>query len=62
MKNKTNKTFWGLKNQEQPGEFPFTHGIYPNMYTDRLWTMRQYAGFASAEDSNERYHLSLIHI
>ena len=59
MKNKTKKKFWGLKNKEQPGEFPFTHGIYPNMYTDRLWTMRQYAGFASAEDSNERYHYLL---
>ena len=38
--------FWGPKNGEQPGEYPFTHGIYPNMYTGRLWTMRQYAGFA----------------
>lgn len=38
-----------------PGEFPFTRGIYPNMYRDRLWTKRQYAGFGSAEDSNKRY-------
>ncbi len=38
-----------------PGEFPFTRGIYPNMYRGRLWTMRQYAGYASAEESNARY-------
>ncbi len=40
----------------QPGEFPFTRGIYPGMYTTRPWTMRQYAGFATAAESNERYH------
>ena len=39
-----------------PGEFPFTRGIYPGMYTSRPWTMRQYAGFATARESNERYH------
>ncbi|MCA9839216.1 MAG: methylmalonyl-CoA mutase [Trueperaceae bacterium] len=38
-----------------PGEFPFTRGVYPQMYTSRLWTMRQYAGFGSAEASNARY-------
>ncbi len=38
-----------------PGEFPFTRGIYPSMYRGRLWTMRQYAGFSSAEESNARY-------
>ena len=38
-----------------PGEFPFTRGIRRNMYRGRLWTMRQYAGYASAEESNERY-------
>ena len=38
-----------------PGEFPFTSGIYQDMYQGRLWTMRQYAGFASAEESNKRY-------
>ncbi len=41
------------------GEFPFTRGIYPGMYRSRLWTMRQYAGFASAEESNKRYHFLL---
>ncbi len=38
-----------------PGEYPFTRGIYPTMYRGRLWTMRQYAGFGSAEESNRRY-------
>ncbi len=37
------------------GEYPFTRGIYPEMYRSRLWTMRQYAGFGSAEESNKRY-------
>ncbi len=40
----------------KPGEFPFTRGVYPRMYTGRPWTMRQYAGFASAKESNRRYH------
>ena len=39
----------------QPGEFPYTRGVYPNMYRGRHWTMRQYAGMATAEESNERY-------
>jgi methylmalonyl-CoA mutase N-terminal domain/subunit len=42
-----------------PGEFPFTRGVQPNMYRGRLWTMRQYAGFGSAADSNRRYHYLL---
>ena len=42
-----------------PGEFPFTRGIHPGMYRSRLWTMRQYAGFGTAEESNERYHYLL---
>src|SRR5437588_11948165 len=40
----------------RPGEYPFTRGVYPRMYVDRPWTMRQYAGFASARQSNRRYH------
>ncbi len=44
---------------EMPGEFPFTRGIFPDGYRGRLWTMRQYAGFASAEESNERYRFLL---
>ena len=39
-----------------PGEYPFTRGVYPSMYTGRPWTMRQYAGFGTAKESNERYH------
>jgi methylmalonyl-CoA mutase N-terminal domain/subunit len=42
-----------------PGQFPFTRGIYPDMYRSRLWTMRQYAGFGSAEESNQRYRYLL---
>ncbi|MBC7746341.1 MAG: methylmalonyl-CoA mutase [Flavobacterium sp.] len=44
---------------EVPGEFPFTRGIQNNMYRGRLWTMRQYAGFSTAEESNKRYHYLL---
>jgi methylmalonyl-CoA mutase N-terminal domain/subunit len=40
----------------EPGEFPFTRGVYPAMYTQRRWTMRQYAGYGSATESNARYH------
>ncbi len=43
----------------KPGEFPFTRGIYPDMYRSRLWTMRQYAGFGTAEESNQRYRYLL---
>jgi len=42
-----------------PGEFPYTRGIYPSMYRGRLWTMRQYAGFGSAAESNQRYRYLL---
>jgi methylmalonyl-CoA mutase, N-terminal domain len=45
----------------EPGEYPFTRGIHPGMYRDRLWTMRQYAGFASPEDTNERYRYLIEH-
>ncbi len=44
---------------ELPGEFPFTRGIQKDMYRGRLWTMRQYAGFSTAEESNKRYHYLL---
>ncbi|MBC6456870.1 methylmalonyl-CoA mutase [Actinomadura sp. HBU206391] len=40
----------------EPGSYPFTRGVYPTMYTQRPWTMRQYAGFATAAESNQRYH------
>jgi len=42
-----------------PGEFPFTRGVYPSMYRGRLWTMRQYAGFGTSEESNIRYRYLL---
>jgi methylmalonyl-CoA mutase, N-terminal domain len=48
-----------MEKPERPGEFPFTRGIYRDMYKGRLWTMRQYAGFGSAEESNRRYHYLL---
>jgi len=48
-----------MKMDEQPGVFPFTRGVHPTMYRDRLWTMRQYAGFSTAEESNKRYHFLL---
>ena len=44
---------------EKPGEFPYTRGIHPEMYRKRLWTMRQYAGFGTAEESNRRYRYLL---
>src|SRR5690242_10487156 len=44
---------------EEPGQFPFTRGIQPDMYRGKLWTMRQYAGFSTAEESNLRYHYLL---
>jgi len=55
------KEYYDVKtyNQELPGQFPFTRGIHPNMYRDKIWTMRQYAGFSTAEESNRRYHYLL---
>ena len=62
MTKKTNsniklKKFYGTENN--PGEFPYTSGIYPDMYRQRLWTMRQYSGFSSAAESNKRYQYLL---
>jgi methylmalonyl-CoA mutase, N-terminal domain len=45
--------------EEQPGEFPFTRGVQSTMYRSKFWTMRQYAGFSTAEESNKRYHYLL---
>ncbi|MEJ0079396.1 MAG: methylmalonyl-CoA mutase family protein [Puia sp.] len=45
--------------KENPGEFPYTRGIRPDMYRSKLWTMRQYAGFSTAAESNKRYHYLL---
>src|SRR6516225_6359685 len=44
-----------------PGEFPFTRGVYPSMYRGKLWTMRQFAGFGTAEETNERFRYLLDH-
>ncbi len=68
-KTKTVKTDSGIeikqvycepaKMDEMPGQFPFTRGVHASMYRDRLWTMRQYAGFSTAQESNKRYHFLL---
>ncbi|DAC68935.1 MAG TPA: methylmalonyl-CoA mutase, partial [Candidatus Poseidoniales archaeon] len=47
------------ENVERPGHPPYTRGIHENMYRSRLWTMRQYAGFSSAKETNERFRLLL---
>ena len=47
------------REDEMPGEFPFTRGVQKDMYRGKLWTMRQYAGFSTAEESNKRYHYLL---
>src|SRR5437763_1933880 len=44
-----------------PGQYPFTRGVYPSMYRGRLWTMRQFAGFGTSEETNERFHYLLDH-
>ncbi len=50
---------YGPVGAEQPGEYPFTRGPYPTMYRGRLWTMRQYAGFGTAAETNRRFHALL---
>ncbi len=49
----------GASYAENPGQFPFTRGVQPDMYRGKLWTMRQYAGFSTAAESNKRYHYLL---
>ncbi|HZG64310.1 MAG TPA: methylmalonyl-CoA mutase family protein, partial [Rubrobacteraceae bacterium] len=44
-----------------PGEYPYTRGVYPNMYRGRLWTIRQFAGFGSPKETNERFKYLLSH-
>src|SRR5581483_8958657 len=44
-----------------PGQYPFTRGVYPSMYRGRLWTMRQFAGFGTAAETNERFHYLIEH-
>ena len=48
-----------LQGEQLPGEFPYTRGVQSDMYRGKLWTMRQYAGFSTAEESNQRYHFLL---
>src|SRR3954469_8810194 len=53
-----------LPDQDQiglPGEYPYTRGVYPSMYRGRLWTMRQFAGFGTSEETNKRFHYLLEH-
>src|SRR5437764_13188491 len=45
----------------EPGEYPFTRGIHPDMYRKRKWTMRQYAGYATAKETNERFRYLIEH-
>jgi methylmalonyl-CoA mutase N-terminal domain/subunit len=51
----------GIESLGLPGRFPYTRGVYPSMYRGRLWTMRQFAGFGTAEDTNERFQFLLEH-
>src|SRR5680860_872764 len=62
------ETYWPEDSEQQkaareelgePGQYPYTRGVQKDMYRGRLWTMRQYAGFGSAEESNRRYHYLL---
>ena len=59
IKTVYSKTDLPEEQTEMPGEFPFTRGVQPDMYRGKLWTMRQYAGFSTAEESNKRYHYLL---
>ena len=57
-----NKVYYSAptsSHKDIPGEFPYTRGVQPDMYRGKLWTMRQYAGFSTAEESNKRYHFLL---
>ncbi|HET7196706.1 MAG TPA: methylmalonyl-CoA mutase family protein, partial [Nocardioides sp.] len=50
---------YGTDSSEWPGEFPFTRGLYPTGYRGRTWTIRQFAGFGNARQTNERYRMIL---
>lgn len=49
------------RDESEPGTYPFLRGLYPSMYRERLWTMRQYSGFGSAEETNNRFKFLLEH-
>src|SRR5213593_3798189 len=58
----SSKDFVKIKyDEEEAGRFPYTRGLYPNMYRERVWTMRQYSGFGSAEETNKRFKFLLDH-
>jgi methylmalonyl-CoA mutase, N-terminal domain len=58
---KKDLTKYDGRHDEEPGKYPFTRGLYPNMYRERIWTMRQYSGFGSAEETNNRFKFLLEH-
>src|SRR5918999_4648839 len=60
LTNNDLKNYDGLL-EEEPGKYPYTRGLYPDMYRVRLWTMRQYSGFGSAEETNKRFKFLLDH-
>ena len=55
----SSSTVKAASSTELPGEFPYTRGVQSDMYRGKMWTMRQYAGFSTAEESNKRYHYLL---
>ena len=59
--NKKDHAKYDGRRDEEPGKYPFTRGLYPNMYRERVWTMRQYSGFGSAEETNKRFKFLLDH-
>jgi len=59
--NKKDLAKYDGRHDEEPGKYPFTRGLYPNMYRERVWTMRQYSGFGSAEETNKRFKFLLDH-
>lgn len=59
--NKKDLARYDGRHDEEPGKYPFTRGLYPNMYRERVWTMRQYSGFGSAEETNNRFKFLLDH-
>jgi len=59
--NKKDLAKYDGRHDEDPGKYPFTRGLYPNMYRERVWTMRQYSGFGSAEETNKRFKFLLDH-
>ena len=57
----SSKDLTKIANDEVAGKYPYTRGLYPDMYRERVWTMRQYSGFGSAEETNNRFRFLLEH-